>query len=470
MYRTLKSYVALGVASALALALSSACGGGSDVTVPPVAIIPPDPPRVWSASQLSATSFASSVAVTAHADACGGVSVVGVNGTNWAAQRYSPKTGWQAAQTLVPSNAGYFQRLDVGGVPHIFYRDSKNWFLGALDCASNTWNFSVAFPVAYFPETQPDTAPAPVDVTISETFEHTLLATTMLSDRSTIMLREFRGGAWSTATTMKAFNTAASGSTPVSYVSSLSVIRSRDGDTALLNLGPVYQAVAFRATSAVDFVVISDRRGCFGHFCVGYAFYSAPRLELDGSATVFFGASGLKPDWFRATATGLQSLLASSTAWLASDQNARLVRPDAVAQWISAEPNSPGAMINEGGVTATWTNLASFENFACRVAGCRAFSSPDTGHVVTIMNPTDTPVRSPQIAVSDRTGSNRWEGSFTRSLGDVWAAGPNATITGNGTMQPITYRATASSEIIVATLTSTRLTGETDVTPFALWK
>lgn len=139
-------------------------------------------------------------------------------------------------------------------------------------------------------------------------------------------------------------------------------------------------------------------------------------------------------------------------------------------QWIAAEQNSPSAMINEGSGTATWTHLANWETFACRLAGCRASSGPDAGHVVALMNPSDTPVRSPQLAISDRAGSNRREGSFTRSLSDVWAAGRNASITGNGTMQLITYRATASSEIIVATLTSTRSTGESDVTPFALWK
>ena len=472
--RRLRFGNALGVVSALAsvLVLLSACGGGSDGTVPPVVVVPPDAARAWSAPQLSAASFTLGYSVTAHADACGGVSVVGINGANRVAQRYSPKSGWQAPQTLVSSNAGDFQPLDVGGVPHFFYRDSQNWVRGAFDCASNTWGLSAAFPVEYLPPISPESVPFAIRVTVSESFEHTMLAATVLSDNRTIMLREFRGGAWSTATTMKAFNTAASGSTPVSYLSSLSVIRSRDGDTALLNLGSVYRAIAFRATSAIDFVVISDTRGCFGHFCVAYADYSAPRLELDGSATTFFGTSyfAVKPEWFRATATGLQPLLASSTAWLAYGETVRLVRPDGVAQWISAEQNSPSAMINEGGVTATWTNLASFENAACRPAGCRSFSSPETGHVVTLLNPADTPVRSPQIAISNRTGNNHWEGSFTRSLSDLWAAGPNATSTGNGTMQLITYRATSSSEIIVATLTSTRLTGETDVTPFALWK
>ncbi len=471
MHRKFKPCVALAVVSTLALALLSACGGGSDATVPPV-VVAPDAPRAWSGPQLSATSFASDIAVTAHADACGGVSVVGIKGTNWVAQRYSPKGGWQAPQTLVPSNAGHFQRLDVGGVPHFFYRDSTNWVRAAFDCASNAWELSVAFPVEYWSAQQPDVGPFPFPVTVSETFEHTLLAATVLSDNSTIALREFRGGAWSAATTMRAFNTAASGSTLVSYLSSLSVVRSRDGDAALLDRGPLSQNIAFRAKSAGDFAVISDTRGCLGHFCLGYANYFAPRLELDGSATTFLGTSfGLvKPDWLRATATGLQSLLANSPTWLANGETVRLVRPDGVAQWVAADPNSPSAMIYEGGATATWINLASFESFACRLAGCRAFSSPETGHVATLLNPADTPVRSPQIAISDRTGSNRWEGSFSRSLGDVWAAGPNATITGNGIMRPITYRATASSEIIMATLTSMRSTGETDVTPFALWK
>ena len=465
----LKNGTALGIVSALTLLVLSGCGGGSDAPLPPLVPTPPDAPRAWSSPQLSAISF-SLANVTAHADACGGVSVLGINGANWVAQRFTPKGGWQTPQTLVPSNAGSFQRLDVGGVPQIFYRDATNWVRGAFDCASNAWNLSVAFPVEYAPSTQPDTAPFPTLVNVSETFEHTLLAATVFSDNNTIVLREFRGGSWSPATTMKAFNPAASGSAPISYVQSFSVVRSRAGDAALINLGLVYQAVAFRAKSVGDFVLISDRRGCFGHFCVGYANYSAPRLDLDGSATTLFGGGGLKADWFRANATGLQSLLASSTAWLADDDDVRVVRPDGVAQWIGRDPSSPSVMIIEGGATASWTKLASFENFACYFSGCRAFSSPDTGHVVTVMNPVDTPVSSPQLAISDRTGSNRWEGSFTHSLSDVWAAGPNATSTGNGIMQVVTYRATASSEIIVATLTSTRSTGERDVTPFVLWK
>ncbi len=459
----------LGVVSAVAMLLVSACGGGSDSALTPVVPTPPDAPRAWSTPQLSAVSFSPAI-VTAHADACGGVSVLGINGANWLAQRFTPKGGWQTPQTLVPSNAGNFQLLDVGGVPQIFYRDTANWVRGAFDCASNTWNLSVAFPVEYAASTQSDTAPVAIPVTVSETFEHTLLAATVLSDNVTIALREFRGGTWSAATTMKALRTDASGSAPISYLQSLSVVRSRDGDAALINLGLVYQTVAFRAKSVGDFAVISDTRGCFGHFCVGYANYAAPRLELDGSATTLFGGGGLKSEWYRATVTGLQSLLASSPAWLAYDEDARVVRPDGVAQWIAADPNIPSAVIVEGGSAATWTNLASFENFVCRSPRCRGFSSPDTGHVVTLMNPADTPVRSPQLAISDRTGSNRWEGSFTRSLGDVWAAGPNATITGNGIMQLVAYRATASSEIVVATLTSTRPTGETDVTPFVLWK
>ena len=387
------------------------------------------------------------------------------------AQRYSPKGGWQAPQTLVPINVQNFQQIDVGGVPQFFYRDGNNWVLGTFDCATNTWRSSVAFPVEFFLETQPDTGPFAIPVTFSETFEHTLLVATLLSDRSTIALREFRDNAWSAATAAKAFNTAASGSAPISYLVSLSVIRSRDGDAALLNFGSAQQAVAFRAKSAEDFVVISDTRQCLGHFCVGYATYSAPHLELDGSATTFFGTgNAVKADWLRATATGMQSLLASSTAWLANGENARVVRPDGVAQWIAAEQNSPGAMINEGSVTATWNNSATWESFACRLAGCRAFSSPETGHVVTIMNPADTPVRNPQIAISDRTASNRWEGSFTRSLADVWAAGPNATSAGNGTMQVVIYHSTVSTDIILATLISTRSTGEIEVTPFVLWK
>lgn len=472
MYRALKSHVALRVASAIALALLSACGGGSDVASPPVVIVPPDVARVWSASQVSATSLASSVAVTAHADACGGVSVVGINGTNWVAQRFSPKSGWQAPQTLVPSSAGHFQRLDVDGVPHFFYRDSKNWVRGALDCASNTWALSVAFPVEYWAAQQPDLQPVAFPVTASETFEHTLLAATVLSDNNTIALRELRSGAWSAATTMKALNTAASGSAPVSYLSGLSVVRARDGDAALLDLGLAGRTVAFRAKSAGDFAVISDTRGCLGHFCLGYANYYAPRLELDGSATTFFGDSFgvVKPDWFRTSATGMQSLLASSTELLFYEANTRLIRADGTTQWIANAASTPDAAIYENAVAASWTNTASWETWACKLAACRAFSQPNGDHLATIMSPGDTPYRSPYIAISDRTGSNRWEGSFTRSLVDVWAVGPNATITGNGSLQLLTYRATANSEIIVATVTSTRSTGETDVTPFALWK
>lgn len=470
----LNNGTALGIVSAFTLLVLSGCGGGSDAPLPPVVPTPPDAPRAWSTPQLSAISF-SLASVTAHADACGGVSVLGINGANWVAQRFTPKGGWQAPQTLVPSNAGNFQRLDVGGVPQIFYRDATNWVRGAFDCASNTWNLSVAFPVVYVPFDLPESSLYAVPVTVSETFERTMLAASFLpasalQNSGEFSLREFRDGAWTAATITRAFDSASTGSSPITNVYNLFVVRTRDGDAASI-AGMLRSFATFRAKNATDFVAIAAR-GCLGHFCVGYAFYDSPRLELDGTATtVFKDYWGLaKPDWFRISATGLQSLLTNSTAWLAQSENDRLVRPDGVAQWIAAEQNSSSAVIYEGSVTATWTNLASFENAACHLAGCRAFSSPETGHVATLLNPSDTPVRAPQIAISDRTGSNRWEGSFTRSLGDVWAAGPNATSAGNGTMQLITYRATASSEIVVATLTSTRLTGETDVTPFALWK
>ena len=474
MVSKLKSQVLLAVFSGLAACLLSACGGGSDapiVTNPPVVVVPPVPPRVWSAAQFAATSFTNSVRVSAHVDACGGVSALGVVGSNWVSQRFSPGTGWQAAQILVPKTAADFQRLDVGGVPNIFYRDSQNWVRGTYDCNKNIWTLSPAFAVEYAPAIPPQTAPIPLVVTVSETYDHNLLAARLPDDFKTLVLREFRGSSWSAPEMVTAIDNGGAGPTPFASVYPDGVLRARDGDYARLQLEFGLSVMAFRPKSAGNFQSVSGRAGCsaMGQSCIFSRYFGPPTLELDGSVTVFLAPPQLdlaKPDWLQITPSGLSSLLGNVEAW-AIFNGARLIRSDGVPQWYAINRTTRLGTIYEKGQPATWVNGNRFEN----VGGDRLFSSPDTGHMATAINPTEgTAITPAQLAISDRTDGSGWQTNFSESHGTLSARGPNPLPAGNGAMQLVKYHADAKLEMLVTTLISTQANGTLDVTPFVFWK
>ena len=185
-----------------ALALSG-CGGSSDVPiVPPVGVTPPVVvPRAWGAPQVSANAFSDSTTqganVSAQLDNCGGVVLVGLGSDGWSAQRYSPATGWQAPNLLTPATGLDVQFIAAGNVPHVFYRDAVSWRQSSLDCETNRWTSSDAFPVEFsYSATLTSTA---LYVHFCKTFDEQILAASANGNGSAVVLRERAGTATQTA-------------------------------------------------------------------------------------------------------------------------------------------------------------------------------------------------------------------------------------------------------------------------------
>ena len=476
----------IALVSLVAITGLSGCGGGSE---PPAVV---EVPRQWSAAQLSRVSFSNSAAVSSHADSCGGISAIGSGGNGWIAQRFSPTKGWQPATTIALGSSGgvaAVQRLDVAGVPTVFYRDARNWYRDYFDCARNEWRTVTAFPVEYVAAVTPGDPATPIFVSFSETYEHTALAAWVVSNRDAIALAELRGEVWNFSAPVAAFafeRVDATVPTRAGFLNGVSVVRTKAADVALVSRGLFGDHVAIRTASTVDFQPISYSRGCVAPalYCFTYARYSAPQLELDGSASVLLSASSGTGtnDWFKAGINGLQSLWGNTAPYAQADPLHRVVRADGVAQWLTFNaPTSANSQtligdIFEGDAPSSWTNPSSLERTGCSALKCRAFSSPDTSHLVTVMNPGATPSSVPQLAITDRISTRSWAGSYSASLGQLWVDGPNANGSGpagsgNGTVALVKFHVTEKLQAVMAVLESRRAANfPPELTPFVLWK
>jgi len=414
--------------------------------------------------------------------------VVGTVDNRWTSQRFLPGSGWLNAVAIFPESMDArfrVQRMNVSGVPYMFHRDLRYWYRSYFDCSGSTWVTSPAFPVE-FRSTEVSGERIPIEVGFSETYDHNVLAAAIAAPDQ-ISLSEFVNGIWSPATKLGALAFVPNGSSVSSRIANMTgiaVVRAKDADIALVNYGAAVQYMAAHVVGSADFLPISPTRSCLGHFCVGYPLYNPPRLEQDGSATVLLNSAPTTTanDWYRAGVGGLTSLWGKSAPYAFDDPLQRVVRADGVAQWLTFSfPNSLGhptvkGDIFEDGQAADWSNTFSFELSGCYSLSCRALSVPDTSHLVTVMNAGVTPLRTPYLSISDRIGKDSWVGSYSAPLGQLWVDGPNANGSGpagsgNGTIALVHYLADTRTQMVVATLDSTRLdSGIRDITPFVLWK
>jgi hypothetical protein len=469
---------------ALTMAFITGCGGGggsaSNV----------DTASPWSSPQIAKVAFDDRSTISAHADNCGGINVLGTVSNKLLAQRFTPTSGWQEAVSVIPAElvvAGRVQRLDVGTVPTLYFRDQQNWYSAHFDCTTKAWTSEVALPVEYRPATAYNNGPQAIEVGFSETYAHKVLAVWSPVPGNTVSMKEYSQGIWGTSTSASFWVYSGidwESTTKLASIESVSMVRAKDADVALVSYGTGSQYVASRSAAAnSDFLPTSLPRGCLGHFCAGYALYEPPKLELDGSATVFLGINSITPrDWFRADASGLTSIWGGTAAYAIGDRLLQSVGADGTSQWATySYPDSAGqptstTQLFEKGVQAVWNTQSSAERSGCGGSNCRAFSTPDTSHLVTVLNVGVTPATAPLFAISDRTGVGSWVGTSTAPLDKLLVDGPTANgagvaLQGNDTIKVLKYHAAGTLQMVVATLGYTR-TGSTtqSYAPFIVWQ
>jgi hypothetical protein len=475
MMRSRKHYVLV----CCAMVLLQACGGNADS---PGAAAATARWSEWSPPQLGKVTFDNRSAVTAHADSCGGISFLGTTASSWLAQRFSPSSGWQNAMPYILDGLtvqGGVQRIDVGGVPHVFYRDAKSWYRVHFDCTLNSWQSSLAFPVEYrLVSGQPDVA---IEVNFSEAYDHSIIAARASADGSSVVLSEWHGAAWSQSVSVIAWSSATD---RVSGINSVSVVRAKDTDAAWISFSSGLRYLATRGASLQDFRPITPPEGCLGHFCVGRSAYSAPRLELDGSATVSFSGGFIgvisDQDWYRVDPSGLTSLWGSARTSASANPLLSIVRPDGGRQWWAsgsldvAQGKATNGSIIENGVEADWSHPFEYERMECYTAGCRVFSTPEPSHLVTIVDgfANLAPTKTSYLAISDRSTPNNWIGTYSMPLTQLLAEAPGAQVPpeyrwpANGMVEVVKFHASDQQQIVAA-LVNRKASG---MTPLVLWK
>ena len=484
MRQTPKISCVLIVLAALAL---GGCGGSSEVPIiPPVGVTPPvSVPRTWSAPQVSANAFLDSTTqganVSAQLDNCGGVVLVGLGSDGWSAQRYSPATGWQAPNLLTPATGLDVQFVAAGNVPHVFYRDAVNWRQSSLDCETNRWTTSDAFPVDF--SYSATLTPTALYVHFSKMFDEQILAASANGNGSAVVLRERAGtstqtASWSAPELASVRRNLLPGP-PYEVVLRALALRTRDADFALISkqgdvgtTGTSGYVVAsrIRVTKGSDFVTVPANY-CTGRVC---PVPSAPRLEADGSISVKRNL-GLPPgyDWLAVTSVALSPIVEfpglRSPRLAVSDI---AIRADGRPLWIAAEETfGPtftlgAAKIIEASKAAAWTTQYREEQLGDLGAN-RMFSAPDADQVVTSANVTIGATSTPTIMVSDRVDATQWASSYSVDLSSV-----TSKISGFGQfsiLTPLAFRnmPTRSFVVVLARGTTSTLVS---YTPILIWK
>ena len=472
-----------GVLIVLAALALGGCGGSSEVpavVTPPVVVAP----RVWSAPLAGPIAF-QNVNLTAAPDSCGGITLFGIHENIWKRQRYSPATGWEtSAQPLFGTYvtaSDEIQILDTLTVPTVFVKLTEAsekppfWHQLSYRCDRNEWWGGVPFPVEYFPATDSSSQPVPIPVHFSRTFDHQILAASVLPDRSAITLRQLSVAIWQSQETPTLPTTAAldqdsnaNAVKPMS-VSKVSAARTASGDaaTVVTSLGKV---VAFRLVQSNTFTRLSEPEICLGHGCQLFLrSFALPRVEADGTAAIV--QNGSFPDgqssWFRFSATGLRLIVALPSLYGSAESAVRVLRPDGVAVWLASDGFQRALRIVENGVVATWSGTSEGEAVGLNNASLNAFSAPDGDSLATLRLGDQTSSKQPRLSISRRTGPAVWARDFTVDLTALFARYPNPNSIGAGL---VAFRELTNRTWIVGTLMSTDATGGLTYQPFLLWR